>query len=88
MNILQKTRPSFSLIQVLVIAVAMTGGVARGAGQVRTGETVTQKLTEQYESLISLYPYSLVSIDLPQEQLTQAQFHLTRALEIISKSIV
>lgn len=50
MNILQKTRPSFSLIQVLVIAVAMMGGVARGAGQVRTGETVTQKLTEQYEN--------------------------------------
>src|SRR6266567_7157971 len=50
MNILQKTRPSFSLIQVLVIAVAMTGRVARAAGQVRTGETVTQKLTEQYEN--------------------------------------
>jgi len=50
MNILQKTRPSFSLIQVLVIAVAMTGGVARGAGQARTGKTVTQKLTEQYEN--------------------------------------
>ena len=49
MNIVQKTQPSFSLIQVLVVAVAMTGGVARAAGQVRTGETVTQKLTEQYE---------------------------------------
>jgi len=49
MNILQKTRPS-SFIQVLVIAVAMTGGVARGAGQARSGETVTQKLTEQYEN--------------------------------------
>jgi hypothetical protein len=47
MNILQKTRPSFSLIQVLVIAITMTRGVARGAGQARTGETVTQKLTEQ-----------------------------------------
>jgi len=50
MNILQKMRPSFSLIEVLVIAVAMTGGVVRGAGQVRTGETVTQKLTEEYEN--------------------------------------
>ena len=50
MNVLQQTSPSISLIQVLVIAVAMTGGVARGAGQVRTGETVTQKLTEQYEN--------------------------------------
>lgn len=50
MNILQRTRPSFSLVQVFVIAIAMTGGVARGAGQVKTGETVTQKLTEQYEN--------------------------------------
>ena len=50
MNILQKTRSSFSLIQVLVIAAAMTGGVAQGVGQARTGETVTQKLTEQYEN--------------------------------------
>jgi hypothetical protein len=50
MNILRKTRPSFSLIEVLVIGIAMTGGVARGAGQVRTDETVTQKLTEQYEN--------------------------------------
>jgi cyclase len=49
MNILQKTRPS-SLIQVFVIALTMTGGVARGAGQASTGGTVTQKLTEQYEN--------------------------------------
>jgi cyclase len=49
MNILQKTRRSLFLIQVL-IAVAMTGGVGRAAGQVRTCETVTQKLTEQYEN--------------------------------------
>ena len=50
MNILQKTRRSLFLTQVLVIAVATTGGTAQGAGQVRTGETVTQKLTEQYEN--------------------------------------
>ena len=50
MNIIQKTWRSFSLIQVLVISVSMTGGIARGAGQVKTGETVAQKLTEQYEN--------------------------------------
>ena len=50
MNILQNMRSSSSLIQVLVIAVAMTGGVARGAGQAGTAETVIQKLTEQYEN--------------------------------------
>ena len=50
MNILQKTRPSLLLTLVLVTALAMTGGVARGTGQARTDQTVTQRLTEQYES--------------------------------------
>jgi glyoxylase-like metal-dependent hydrolase (beta-lactamase superfamily II) len=50
MNTLQKTRPSLFLTLALVTGVAMTGGVARATGQVRTGETVTQTLTEQYEN--------------------------------------
>ena len=50
MKILRETRSSLFLTLVLVIAVAVTGGIARATGQVRTDETVTQKLTEQYEN--------------------------------------
>ena len=50
MKILRETRSSLFLTIVLVTAVAVTGGIAIATGQVRTDETVTQKLTEQYEN--------------------------------------
>jgi glyoxylase-like metal-dependent hydrolase (beta-lactamase superfamily II) len=50
MNVLQKMRPSFSFIQVLVIAMGMTGAVLQAVGQAPTGETVIQKAEEQFEN--------------------------------------
>jgi cyclase len=50
MNVLQKMRPSFAFIQVLVIAVAVTGAASRAVGQAGTGETVIQRATEQFEN--------------------------------------
>lgn len=50
MNVLQKTRHLFAFIQVLILAVEITGAASRAAGQAATGETVIQKATEQFES--------------------------------------
>ena len=50
MNVLQKLRPSFALIPVVVFAVVITGAASRSAAQARTGKTVAQKATEQFES--------------------------------------
>jgi cyclase len=49
MNILEKTRPRFAFVQVLVLAVVITGAASRAAGQAGTSETVIQKATEQFE---------------------------------------
>jgi len=49
MNILEKTRPLFVFVQVLVVAVVITGAASRAAGQAGTGETVIQRATEQFE---------------------------------------
>jgi len=50
MNVLQKLRPSFALIPVVVFAVVITGAASRSAAQAGTGKTVAQKATEQFES--------------------------------------
>jgi glyoxylase-like metal-dependent hydrolase (beta-lactamase superfamily II) len=50
MNVLQKMRPLFAFIQVLVLAVLITGPASRAAGQAGTGDTVIQKATEQFEN--------------------------------------
>jgi hypothetical protein len=50
MNVLQKMRLSFSFMQVLVVAVGITGAASRAVGQAGTGETVIQKATEQFEN--------------------------------------
>src|SRR5271166_1175483 len=53
MNIRQEMWPSFCFIQVVVIAAGISGilGTAsRVEGQARTGETVSQKATEQFEN--------------------------------------
>jgi glyoxylase-like metal-dependent hydrolase (beta-lactamase superfamily II) len=50
MNVLQKMRPLFAFLQVLVLAVGITGAASRAAGQAGTGETVIQKATEQFEN--------------------------------------
>ena len=50
MEILQNMRPSCTFIQAFVCAVVISGTASRAAGQVGTGETVTQKATEQFES--------------------------------------
>src|SRR5258707_13285080 len=50
MNVLQKLRPSFALIPVVVFAVVITGAASRSAAQARTGKTVAQKATESFES--------------------------------------
>jgi len=49
MNVLQKTRPLFAFVQVIVIGVVITGVASRAAGQAGTGETVIQRATEQFE---------------------------------------
>ena len=41
---------SFTSIHALVLTVVVTGAASRMAGQVGTGETVTQKATEQFEN--------------------------------------
>ncbi len=43
-------RPSLASIQVLVLALVLTGAVSRAAGQVGTGETVIQKATQQFDN--------------------------------------
>ena len=50
MNVLQNMRPSFSLLQLLVLAVGITGAVSQAVGQAGTGETVIQKAEEQFEN--------------------------------------
>jgi cyclase len=49
MNLPQKTRPIFVFVQVLVVAVVITGAASRAAGQAGTGKTVIQRATEQFE---------------------------------------
>jgi glyoxylase-like metal-dependent hydrolase (beta-lactamase superfamily II) len=49
MNVLQKTRPLFAFVQVIVVGVVITGVASRAAGQAGTGETVIQRATEQFE---------------------------------------
>ena len=43
-------RPSFTFIHAMVLALVLAGAVARAAEQVGTGETVTQKASEQFEN--------------------------------------
>src|SRR5260370_5631565 len=50
MNVLQQSQPLFAFTQALGLAVVMTGAASRVAGQARTGETVIQKATEQFEN--------------------------------------
>ena len=50
MNVLQKMRPSFSVVQLIVVAVGMTGATSRASGQTGAGETVIQKATEEFEN--------------------------------------
>jgi glyoxylase-like metal-dependent hydrolase (beta-lactamase superfamily II) len=59
MNVLQKMRPPFALIQVVVFAVVITGADSRVAAQAGTGETVIQRATELFESS----PLKTVSLD-------------------------
>ena len=47
-RVFQEIRPSFTVIQVL--ALVLTGTLSRAAEQVGTGETVTQKASEQFEN--------------------------------------
>jgi len=49
-RVLQEMRPSLASIQVLVLALVLTGAVSRAAGQVGTGETVIQKATQQFDN--------------------------------------
>ena len=49
MNILQNTRPLFVFVQVLFVAVVITGAASRAAGQAGTGKTVIQRATKQFE---------------------------------------
>jgi cyclase len=50
MNARQKIRPSFSIVQVLVIALWITAAVSPAVGQAGTGETVIQKAEGQFEN--------------------------------------
>ena len=50
MNVLQNLRPSFSFIQLLVLAVGITGAASQAVGQAGTSETVIQKAEEQFEN--------------------------------------
>jgi len=47
-HIVRTTKPTFFSLQALVLVLAMTGAASPVAGQVRKGETVTQKATEQF----------------------------------------
>jgi cyclase len=49
-HINRKMRLSLATIQALVLVSVITGAVSRGAGQGKTGETVIQKATEQFEN--------------------------------------
>ena len=46
----RKTSSSFISIRALVLALAITGAASRGMAQARTGETVIQRATEQFDS--------------------------------------
>ena len=46
----RKTSSSFISIRALVLALAVTGAASRGMAQARTGETVIQRATEQFDS--------------------------------------
>jgi glyoxylase-like metal-dependent hydrolase (beta-lactamase superfamily II) len=50
MNILQNMRFSFAFIQALLCTLVMSATARPAGGQARTGETVIQKATEQFES--------------------------------------
>jgi len=50
MNVLQNLRPSFSFIQLIVLAVGITGAASQAVGQAGTSETVIQKAEEQFEN--------------------------------------
>jgi hypothetical protein len=50
MNVLQNLRPSFSFIQLLVLAVGITGAASQAVGQAGTSETVIQRAEEQFEN--------------------------------------
>jgi cyclase len=50
MNVLQKMPSLLAFIQMLSLAVVITGTASPVAGQAKTGETVLQKATEQFES--------------------------------------
>lgn len=50
MNPLEKMRPLFAFVQMLVIAVGIMETISQAAGQAGTGETVIQKATEQFEN--------------------------------------
>ena len=50
MDVLQKMRPSFAFIQVIILAVVTTGAGSPAAGQAGTSQTVIQKATEQFEN--------------------------------------
>jgi hypothetical protein len=47
---LHKIRLSVGSIQALVLVLVIAAAVSRGTAQVRTGETVIQKATEQFEN--------------------------------------
>jgi hypothetical protein len=49
-RVLQVMRMSPVSIQTIVLVLTIIGAASAGAGQVGTGETVTQKATEQFES--------------------------------------
>jgi glyoxylase-like metal-dependent hydrolase (beta-lactamase superfamily II) len=49
-HINQKIRPSFAMMQALVLALAITTATLPVAAQARAGETVIQKATEQFEN--------------------------------------
>jgi len=48
MNVLNR-RPLFVLTQMVVLVVVMMAAASQATGQARTGETVIQKATEQFE---------------------------------------
>jgi glyoxylase-like metal-dependent hydrolase (beta-lactamase superfamily II) len=48
--ILHRVRPSFLSIQVVVLALVLTGGISRASAQVGARQTVVQKATEQFEN--------------------------------------
>ncbi|MHB8217690.1 MAG: MBL fold metallo-hydrolase [Candidatus Sulfotelmatobacter sp.] len=59
MNALQKVRPLFASLQMLIFAVGIVETVSRAAGQAGTSETVIQKATEQFENS----PLQITSLD-------------------------